>query len=326
MNSTRRVGSTFIELLPEDSFLNKHFSITALVPLLVRWMMHWQGRRPDASAARLVQVLFGQSYSLLCAGMGPVLLAIGVADWLAIASPPKTSERTLASMLRDRTVFFDQALSVALVSVEQVVILGAGFDTRLYEYCRGRDLGLFEVDQIETQAVKKQALKQSGIDIGNVHFVTVNFADEDWMQGLISGGFNLGKRTFFLWEGVTYYLTKAEVEKGFALMNQVCGDGSAIAFDFFSEALVNDERTRLGTAVFNMIGEPLRFGLEVSKGVEAGLVDIIANTGLSLDKVQTIESWIGEKPEPAGRAASGLLSGNVLGGFATLKKDRKHKK
>ena len=313
----KSIKSSIVELFVEDSFLKeKDFSMTSLAPLIVRWVMHWQGIRSDPSVTQLVRVLFGPSYSLLCAGAGPVLLATRVADWLA--APP--SETTLASMLSDRTLFFDKALTRALESIEQVVILGAGFDTRLFMLRQNQGLDLFEVDRIETQAVKKQALEKCGINFDEVHFVAVNFADEDWMQVLISNGFNPEKRTFFLWEGVTYYLTKAEVEKGFAVIDECCGDGSAIAFDFFSEALVTGKgAASLGTAALDLIGEPLRFGLDVSEGVRAGLADIIADTGLVLDELQTIDTWIGEKSRPA----FGSISRHVLGGFAIFRKNRK---
>ncbi|MBE9064401.1 SAM-dependent methyltransferase [cf. Phormidesmis sp. LEGE 11477] len=288
----------------------KDFSLTALVPLWTRWMLHWQGSRSDGSTARLVQALFGQSYGWLCAGAGPILLAMRLSDWLAIAPLEKP---TLASMLSARTFFFDKALTAALASVEQVVILGAGFDTRLFELCKSRELGLFEVDRIETQTVKRQALEKSGIDVGEVNFVAVDFACKSWTQVLVSNGFDPRKRTFFLWEGVTYYLSAAEIRQGFVLIDEVCGEGSVIAFDFFSEALVGGEGiVGIGRAALDFIGEPLRFGVNVSRGIEAGLSELMVGTGLALDSVQVVDSWIGEKPMPG--------STDVLGGFAIARK------
>ena len=298
------------ELFSRDSFLKDNFSVTSLAPLLMRWMMHWTGRRPDTSVARLVQALFGPSYGLLCAGMGPVLFAMMLSDWGAIARPVARPEKTtLANMLADRTFFFDKALNAALKSAQQVVILGAGFDTRLFELCQGQELGLFEVDRIETQRAKRQALEKGGVNIGNVHFVAVDFTSEDWMQMLILSGFEPGKRTFFLWEGVTYYLIEADVRKGLILLDQACSDGSVIAFDFFSKRLVNSEGiVGIGMSAFNLVGEPLRFGVDVSEGVRAGLAKMMTGTRWKLGELQVVDSWV--------NLGSDALEKDVLGGFA----------
>ncbi len=276
-------------------------------------MLHQQESRSDESADRLVRSLLGEKYGWLWASVRPILWAMKLLPGWA---GPDRSRTTLASMLYDRTLFFDEALTAALSSVEQVVILGAGFDTRLFKFCLGRGLGLFEVDQIETQVVKKQALSKSGIALDEVQFVAVDFVRGDWMEVLISNGFKPQKRTFFLWEGVTYYLTEAAVKQGFSLMAAASADGSLVAFDFFSEALIRENKVRIGTALLDLIGEPLCFGIDACEGVKTGLAAVMAETGFELSELRVVESWIGERFKPA------YLSGHgsVLGGLAIAQK------
>jgi methyltransferase (TIGR00027 family) len=227
-------------------------------------------------------------------------------------------------MLHERTLFFDKALIAALDSVEQIVILGAGYDTRLFEFCSNRELALFEVDQIETQQVKRQALAKSNIHCHEVTFVAVDFAQEDWMQALTAAGFTPGKRTFFLWEGVTYYLTEPTVKAALSLMSEFSSAGSAVAFDFLSKALVKGESLSAfglapATAILNWIGEPLQFGIgsetnrrmnkeETRTAIEA----LLSATDFNLRDLRVVDNWIDDPYR--------LASSNVLGGLAIAQK------
>ncbi len=277
-------------------------------------MLHQRGTRSDVSADRLVRSLLGSNYGWLRASVASILWTLeSLPEWIR---PGQAEKLTLASMLQDRTLFFDEALTAALSSVEQVVVLGAGYDTRLFEFCLGRGLGLFEVDQIETQKLKRQALSESGIAVDEVQFVSVDFALGDWMEVLISSGFEPWRRTFFLWEGVTYYLTEEAVKKGFALMAAASGEGSMVAFDFFSKALVRENAAAIGTAVLDLIGEPLRFGVDTHDDARLGLAAVMAGTGFSLSELRLVNDWIGGSLE----SALPNVSGGVLGGLAIAHK------
>src|SRR5207253_7458590 len=60
-----------------------------------------------------------------------------------------------------RTRLIDDALAAALDNgIEQLVILGAGFDSRAYRMSRLRALDVFEVDHPDTQAAKQGVLKR----------------------------------------------------------------------------------------------------------------------------------------------------------------------
>ena len=100
--------------------------------------------------------------------------------------------------LHCRTCYFDAVVS-AHAEMAQLVVLGAGFDTRCYRLER-RPARCFEVDAPTTQAEKREALARAGTDTRHVSFVSVDFATQDWMAQLIDAGFDPALPTLFLWE------------------------------------------------------------------------------------------------------------------------------
>ena len=109
-----------------------------------------------------------------------------------------------------RTRFLDDAVTGLAPELDQIVVLGAGYDTRFYRLDAISPSGrikCFEVDAPNTQAAKLKYLKQGGVDAKHVNFVPCDFAHEDWLETLEKKGFDRSKRTLFVWEGVAYYLT-----------------------------------------------------------------------------------------------------------------------
>ena len=97
---------------------------------------------------------------------------------------------------------------------EQLVILGAGFDTRCYRLSP-RPAHCFEIDAPTTQAEKKEGLAAAGIDSSHVTFVAVDFNSDDWWAKLLAAGFDPRKPTVFTWEGVIYYLPDVAIDATF---------------------------------------------------------------------------------------------------------------
>ncbi|MEO1393925.1 MAG: SAM-dependent methyltransferase [Cyanobacteria bacterium J06634_5] len=278
----------------------KNLSITAIAPLSCRWMLHLQGIRLDPVAHQLMQTLPSLNAGLNWAVVGPTLLAMNLSGYTpSVLTVPVPGQENLGNMINTRTLFFDQVLRERVGplknAVEQVVILGAGFDTRLFKFCTGRGLSLFEVDQPDTQRVKIQALTKSGIDLSEINFVSVNFNQENWVEKLVSSGFVPGKQTVFLWEGVTYYLTEAVVKQALRAMAEVSGKGSVVSFDFFSQSLVSGSHPwvwlKPGLGILESIGEPFYFGLQennADQGTHVALSELLASCGFHLDNVQSM--------------------------------------
>ena len=87
-----------------------------------------------------------------------------------------------------RTKLIDDLLEHLAPSVDQVVILGAGYDTRPYRLAGLSSCAVFEVDHPSTQAVKRSVLRRTGTVTTSVAFVPVDFEIDDLAEALLDAG------------------------------------------------------------------------------------------------------------------------------------------
>ena len=174
----------------------------------------------------------------------------------------------IVAVLTYRTKAFDAALLDALQNgARQVVVLGAGFDSRAYRF--QSQLGkvrFMEVDYGPTQAYKKQRLGEIlEVIPPNVSFVPMDFTKDNLLDQLRKAGYSEQQKTFFLWEGVTYYLPESAVKDTFHFVRDHSASGSRIAFDYFgaSNPSVNNPRH-----VYAQWGEPVMFGFPKDRARE----------------------------------------------------------
>ena len=145
-----------------------------------------------------------------------------------------------AIMMIIRTRFIEERLEQAIRDgVSQLVILGAGFDTRAYRLVELlKAARVFEVDQPSTQEHKKRRVKAAGITVPpNLTYVAIDFRHDNLGDVLAAAGYDSTKKTFFIWEGVTMYLPEAAVEETLRWV-AAQASGSTIIFDFVGAMLV----------------------------------------------------------------------------------------
>jgi methyltransferase (TIGR00027 family) len=194
---------------------------------------------------------------LLLPALGPLLLGVG--DRLAAGA---------RGFVVGRTRFIDDALVGALNDgFEQVVILGAGYDSRAYRIPGIESARVFEVDHPGTQSRKRNRLYGLLEKIpDHVTFVCLDFERQDIADGLASAGFQSARRTFFVCEGVTEYLSPGGVDRLFRSVAGLVKGESRIAFTYMDRRVLNGRKHVHATKVFLAIGllsnEPLRFGLD----------------------------------------------------------------
>jgi methyltransferase (TIGR00027 family) len=159
----------------------------------------------------------------------------------------------------------DIAAEMAAESLEQIVLLGAGFDTmslRVEEALR--KVTIFEVDHPATQAIKREALDRIGAP-ENLRFVAVDFEQDDFVEKLRQAGFAPDRRSLIVWMGVTYYLTAQAMTRALCQIHTLGGAGMRFVFDYMLKEVV-DGATRNGDAISKSriaarLGEPWLFGL-----------------------------------------------------------------
>jgi methyltransferase (TIGR00027 family) len=115
-----------------------------------------------------------------------------------------------------RKCYIDDKLDEALESIDAVVDLGAGLDTRAYRLARRSSIPVFEVDLPVNIARKRAAVTRVLGEVpASVHLVPMDFERDELMSTLTQHGYRTGDRTFFIWEGVTQYLTDDAVRATF---------------------------------------------------------------------------------------------------------------
>ncbi|NMO16943.1 class I SAM-dependent methyltransferase [Pyxidicoccus fallax] len=170
---------------------------------------------------------------------------------------PGTYEFLLA-----RSLFFDACTRDELDSgVEQVVILGAGLDTRAYRFPRAT---FFEVDAPATSSLKQERVRALYREPpAHVRYVQVDFTRDDLRASLLKAGFRR-VRTLFLWEGVTFYIPWNAIRDVLTMVREESAPGSAIVFDHLWEDVVSGPTRRYGAQKGREFvakqGEPFMFG------------------------------------------------------------------
>lgn len=179
----------------------------------------------------------------------------------------------LATFIACRHRFIDDALLAALARtdtpVEQVVVLGAGYDARAWRFAdqlAGRPV--FEVDFPATQARKQRILAGRDLPAVDVRRVPIDFQVDRLDDVLARAGFVPGRPTFFAWEGVSMYLHREAVVATLEALAALGGAGSVLAMDFWFllddpglHALLN----RVGARLLSLLGEPITFALPLDE-------------------------------------------------------------
>ncbi|GAF96582.1 unnamed protein product, partial [marine sediment metagenome] len=134
-----------------------------------------------------------------------------------------------------RTAFFDSVFIDGLnKNIPQIVLLGAGYDTRAYRFAKlNNATKIIELDIATTQNRKMKCMKKAKMDIPtHVTLVPINFNKESLKYILEKAGYKNNEKTLFIWEGVSYYLEPESVDATLEFVNNSSHNESVIAFDY----------------------------------------------------------------------------------------------
>lgn len=187
--------------------------------------------------------------------------------------------------------YIDDQLAGALdARAEQVVLLGAGYDSRAYRFAEqlaGRPVYEVDLAPISQRKAKLVAGHASERPATVVHRVEIDFETQTLADTLGAAGFATGARTFVVWEGVSMYLTRAAVKATMAALHGLCGPGSGLSMDGWY--LVDDPGPlgtvrRSGPGVLSLIGEAVTFGVHPEE-----MPHFLGNLGWDVVDVATAE-------------------------------------
>ena len=166
-------------------------------------------------------------------------------------------------MLRAR--YSDDAVRAARAEgVDQVVLIGAGFDSTALRY-RGPSIDFYEVDSPATQAAKRKALRRRGLTSSNsLTFVGCDLEQESAGERIRRTAFDPTRPCFVIWLGVSYYLSPEAFDRALADISSFSAPGSRLVVDYFDQRLIdrpqaNPVFANWGRAVERR-GEPYRLG------------------------------------------------------------------
>ncbi len=134
-----------------------------------------------------------------------------------------------------RTAYFDELFVRALKNhTPQIVLLGAGYDTRAYRFgALNENTRIYELDSPRTQNSKIICLNRAKIAIPKqVNFVPIDFLKDSLPEVLKTAGFQDQDKTLFIWEGVSYYLDRESVDETLSFFSQFTQKDSSLAFDY----------------------------------------------------------------------------------------------
>lgn len=160
-------------------------------------------------------------------------------------------------------------VSFASSGAGQVVILGAGLDTRAWRLGPGHPgVPFFEVDFPATQTEKRRRIARrdgavSGPSLSPI-LVPVDFERDDIAVALLRAGLDAGRPSFFIWEGVTMYLTLDAIRATITRLAAIAAAGSELVFDAWTRPVATAAAwlRRAAGSGLGLIGEPLRCALD----------------------------------------------------------------
>ena len=155
-----------------------------------------------------------------------------------------------------RTIYIDDLLKKTINSgIKQVIILGAGFDTRSLRLEFLKNISVIEIDHPDTAQFKIQKIKDSIGELPqNVKYYQIDFNQESLIDMATRNNINLNIPTTFIWEGVTNYLEQEAIDTTFEFMIQF-PNNSYIIFTYINKNVLDSPGSFQNTEKYHSILE-----------------------------------------------------------------------
>jgi methyltransferase (TIGR00027 family) len=187
----------------------------------------------------------------------------------------------------------------------QLVVLGAGLDTRVFRLDSLANVDVFEVDHPATQAYKRrkcESLLAHDLRARSLTFVPVNFEKDSLASALERAHFRADSPAVWAWEGVAMYLTDDAVRSTLADIATCSCPGSVVVLNYHEPAEIGGQRTEDAfiRLLLSLWQEP-QIGLRTPSTMRA----IVERVGMVIRSDTTSSEWaarLSAEP-PLGRVA-----------------------
>ncbi len=143
-----------------------------------------------------------------------------------------------------RKRYIDDRLRESLdTGISTIVILGSGLDTHAYRPPASSAARVYELDLPANIEYKRRKLRQLyGTVPTRVALVPVDFNDQEWTRALHDSGYSTDQRSFFVWEGVTQYISEPVVRRVFEFLAEA-RPGSRLVFTYIVQDFIDGAKT-----------------------------------------------------------------------------------
>lgn len=144
-----------------------------------------------------------------------------------------------------RTKYIDDLLETTVGNgIQQVIILGAGFDTRALRLSFLASVPVIEIDHPNTSRFKLLKLRRSQ-PAANISYHQIDFNYQSLDELGEQQHFDYTLPTTVIWEGVTNYLTAEAIDKTFSFL-QLFASGSYVIFTYINRQILTDPSSYFG--------------------------------------------------------------------------------
>lgn len=137
-----------------------------------------------------------------------------------------------------RTRFLDDFLWENSVNIRQVVLLGAGLDTRAFRLSWPPGTYFYEIDQEDVISYKNGILAGAPPSCDR-RSIVADLGESAWVELLLAEGFKPEEPSIWILEGLFYYLTEAQAKNLMARVNDLAAVGSCLGCDLINNAACN---------------------------------------------------------------------------------------
>jgi methyltransferase (TIGR00027 family) len=161
-----------------------------------------------------------------------------------------------------RTALIDRMLHASIDrGARQLVLLGAGLDTRAHRLPALSDVVVFEIDQARTQSYKRERAERLPRRAREIHYASCDFQETVFEDVLRDSRFTPEVPSCVIWEGVTMYLDEHAIESSLAALSKLCAPNSTLILTYAARTVGSPGAKSWAPlrALLASIGEPIRF-------------------------------------------------------------------
>lgn len=193
-------------------------------------------------------------------------------------------KRGLYEYIIVRTKLIDDIFRRYSRNMQQVLIFGAGFDSRAIRFQNElKQATVFELDAMATQNAKINKYAEKNIQMPpNLKFISVDFNKDSLSQKLVEADFQKNRTCLFILEGLTYYLDPEAIDNTFKLIREYAGENSLVVFDCAHASVIRQETFSREANLEGQYKKLKKIGEQPNFLVEGNMQDFLAKYDFEL--------------------------------------------